>query len=1061
MSSPYYAPSEAAIEDAIQRRIGSAGFFQRVAEQLARGIYVDLSVGLVPFGRRADDKTVAGWPDAYLLKQDGAVIAIEATTSNAARTGHWQEDLAKLESNLAPGRRGGLVWVAWCDPSLPTDAADMRDQAGRLGLPSDDTHIIFRKDICARLRSPFHARFWINDLDLRVTSEPFRSIKDVIEQANMRRSPGIFPTSEEFEEGRVYIPPVLAEVERTLVEQRAVVVVGHGAAGKTTLAMLLSLRPHRRHAPTYYIDLTVSAGDPTLVERAGKALAAVADPGVLFVIDNAHLDAGATVRLLAQWEAFGRGSNLLILTRRIRAKAKVWEDEPELESIKLPCVDLTIDSADLEGVFRRLYFAQFRHEPPPVRPEVLGQWYGLFGGDLLAFSAAVLGLLERGGEAAALEPADAGAFVRNRYIADPELVSEQSALLDLAAVAEVEGLVPVEAFAEDALENCVRRGLVWVETRGFKGAYRLYRLVHPGLGTLLREAAGRAATSRFDRCRMLGGRPFACVATALRLEKGGANAEAQALFAALWREAEWPLSAVGLHWWRASLRATQDLGVLDTEEMLTRVRSWLLQSETGAVLMSQALVTPLGDLASFLVFARTEMPEVAKAVREGLARNPAELVKRALATPLHFLPSFLDFARTEVPEVAKAVREGLARNSDELAKRALATPLGDLASFLIFARTEMPEVAKAVREGLARNPDELAKRALATPLEHLASFLAYARKEMPEVGSALTSAIVSKRLSPMLANQYILGGPEKIAALCREDDRFVELLIVIDATEWAKRWSESHLGQPTWFASFASLCYRVDRADLVGPIGKAIIRHTHAEDFPSPTITLRHLTFILTSQHGCAPEEVDSFLSRRLGPDWLAAHYRSKDATIGALAGAVRSIALDEQKWLGGLFRHPALLQRVRAEQPTSSHSPRHLAEWLQLFGAVRLLDRSLTHGQSACTLQLSEALKVLPPGQPDQGIRSMQAGLWGGLREWCHVSAERPIVNADLAEGILAQFRAAAPAGRPRLAAFNAIMIDWLERCQRNEWRLVVDHESLLDALESRLGVQDAGPCA
>src|SRR5271157_4389028 len=132
MPSTSYAPSEAAIEAAIKHRIGSAGFFQRVAEQLARGIYIDLAAGLVPFGRRPDDKTVPGWPDAYLTKAGGTLIAIEATTAGDAKTGHWPADLAKLEARLAPGRRGGLVWVAWCDASMPTDAAEMRDQARRL-----------------------------------------------------------------------------------------------------------------------------------------------------------------------------------------------------------------------------------------------------------------------------------------------------------------------------------------------------------------------------------------------------------------------------------------------------------------------------------------------------------------------------------------------------------------------------------------------------------------------------------------------------------------------------------------------------------------------------------------------------------------------------------------------------------------------------------------------------------------------------------------------------------------------------------------------------------------
>ena len=78
MSPARYAPSEAAIEDAIESRIGNPGFFQRVAEQVACGLYPDLANSLVPFGRRPDEKTVRGWPDAYLKKADGTLIAIWA-----------------------------------------------------------------------------------------------------------------------------------------------------------------------------------------------------------------------------------------------------------------------------------------------------------------------------------------------------------------------------------------------------------------------------------------------------------------------------------------------------------------------------------------------------------------------------------------------------------------------------------------------------------------------------------------------------------------------------------------------------------------------------------------------------------------------------------------------------------------------------------------------------------------------------------------------------------------------------------------------------------------------
>ncbi len=59
-----------------------------------------------------------------------------------------------------------------------------------------------------------------------------------------------------------------------------------------------------------------------------------------------------------------------------------------------------------------------------------------------------------------------------------------------------------------------------------------------------------------------------------------------------------------------------------------------------------------------------------------------------------------------------------------------------------------------------------------------------------------------------------------------------------------------------------------------------------------------------------------------------------------------------------------------------------------------------------------------MPVVQPDQGIQLMQSGLWAALREWCHISCDRPVVVSSLAERALDGFRAADPVGRPRRAA-------------------------------------------
>lgn len=1058
--SASFAPTEATIEAAIDRRIGSAGTFQRVAEQIACGIYPDLAHTLVPSGRRPDDKTVQGWPDALLTMEDGRLIAIEATTAADARWNHWKKDLSSLEARLEAGTLGGLIWIAWCKSSTPTDEADMQEEVCRLGLAHKDVHIVFRKQLISLLSAPFHARFWVNELQLNVRPDPFNRISDVIRRTAQSSFSRIFPTPEEYENDRVHAPRLLAEVEGTLEKQRATIVVGHGASGKTTLAYLLAHRGRFKNAPTYILDLMATGADPTMVERASMALTACADHGVLFVIDNAHLDPVAAHSLIEQWTTYGRGSKLLVLMRRIHAKTEVWDTDPEIEEIGLPCFDLVIELADLEGVYRRHYLAQKGNSPLPVKADVLSQWINLFGGDLIAFSAAVLGLLERNGEPEQLGSEDARAWVHHHYL--KAFAHEQSALLDLAAVAEIEGLVPVEAFDDDALVSSIGRGLVWVETHGRKVEHHLYRLAHSGLGTLLRDAAGCADTSREDRCRVLQDHTFQCTAVAIRLARSGDTDEAYALLEALWHRDNWPLSDVSLGYWSGPLRLTEELNVISVDEMSRRSSEWVAKLESRKTVVQSALMSTIAHLARILIVARQTTPEVAKVLREELSsdENSFLLIERALTSYLGGLLSFIEFAEIEMPEVGRVLHDGLKaeRNRASLLKQALASPLGQLPRFLGYADSAMPEVANAIREGLKKDPDALVKQALATPLDHLVAFLGYAKAKMPEVAEDLCSTLLSDPLLPAMADRCMRDGPQGVFPICKYDSAFTRILSGIDADLWSQRWSRAHHGRPSWFRNFALTCYGAERGELVGPIAEAIIRNTRPGDISPPETTIVHLTLVLTSPQNCSAEEVDDFFARRLPPDYVASQYNSSEAKVGTLAGAVRSVALDERVWLGQHFCDPALWQRIHAEQPATKGSPRHVAAWLQLLSAARLLGLDAAHLQPVGSLTISEALKVWPPGPVDEGIQSTQAGLWTGLREWCHLNGEELTVDAVIAEDILAQFRAADPVGRPRIAALNAVMIDWLERCQARAWHLVADSVPLLDALENQQRLQETG---
>ena len=1014
----HYAPSEAAIEKAIEARIGSAGFFQRVAEQVTKGIYPHLANDIVPSGRRADDKTIRGWPDAYVLTGEGSIVAIEATTSRDAARRHWSADLEKLQANIPLARRAGLVWVAWCDPQSPTSAADMQGQAAALGVSPQDVHIIFRRDLCNRLRAPCHAKFWTNDLGLRVTSAPFSSIEDVIDRNNMQREKGIFPTATDYRAGHVYAPPVIAKIETSLVREGAALVVGHGAAGKTTLAMTLAHRPRFRRRPNYYLDLSMASSDSELGERACDAMAAIADQGVLFILDNAHLMPAVAAQIVQQWHGFSSGSALLVLTRRIRAGTDIWNEQPEPEAFPLPTFELIIGPSDLEGVYRRHYRAHNSVDPAPVAPEILAHWSETFGGDLLVFSAAVLALLNRGGESSDLALEDARVFVRRRYLGALGLASEKAALLDLAAIAQVEGFTPVDAFPYSALEESCRRGLVWIEQRRLGDPDKFYRLSHPGLGTLLRDAAGCTNASREVRARVLKNHPFSSVLTAVGLRQRGEIEEANALIATLWMERAWPLEFLPLRWWKRLIKQAKLLNLATNDDIIARAETWYRDGE-----------------------------------------NRQRLFKQVSETPVLNLFSFLNRAGNAVSKVGAIIVAELAKNPGLVSAQARIAPLDHVASFLNRAEKLLPSVVLMVRAELVKNPGTLAGRANAIRLGHLAPFLRYADATMPDVAQRLRRDLLSEEHLPGLAKRAVQDGPSQLVSLCKNDTAFTEMIPAIDVDEWSRRWGYVSRGTPHWFIRFAQICYQANREVLVRPVAEAIIRKTRAADFCAPGMTIRHLAFIVTSSHTCSAAEVDAFFSRCALADWISDQYRSPETTIGALANAARAIALDEREWLRPKFALAALGQRVRNDEPSSSAVPRHAGEWLQLLSASLLLGVPITGVRSIDTPWLGDVLTTFAPDADSLAVQPMQAGLWAGLREWSRFSGIQLAVEAELAEPLLAQFRAANLSDRPRMAAFNETMIRWLERCQGAGWRLVAEERPLAIELAHLLGNSHASP--
>ena len=230
-------------------------------------------------------------------------------------------------------------------------------------------------------------------------------------------------------------------------------VKGIGASGKTVLARLLALDTVNRGLPSYYLDLArfderfMSGGEltPGMDDFGGQ--------GVLFILDNVHLNELIASELAIHWEnlAPSHRPNMLLLGRELRS----GRGSP-IDGLEIPMVPLKSRQPEVLGGSQRLAERgndPGYHPPPPPAP-ALDQWVATFGGDphspdtttdLIAFSAAVLNqIAELMKGRWALTEQHAVDAIRVHYL-DKLPPEETDNLIRLAALAELEFSLPHEA----------------------------------------------------------------------------------------------------------------------------------------------------------------------------------------------------------------------------------------------------------------------------------------------------------------------------------------------------------------------------------------------------------------------------------------------------------------------------------------------------------------------------------------------------------------------------------------------------------------------------------------
>jgi hypothetical protein len=233
-------PSPRAIERAIQTLKASPGTFQRLVEEYARIAHPHWFSRIAPKGRRPDDVTRKGWPDATAELPDGKTALLEVTHSESWQR-HLAEDVQNAES-MGPGAVGAFLFAAWATSPDPNQLAEYRQRLLNLGIQRAGIILLFRDQLVSELSRPLFARLWMDPLRLSASCLPFDVIDRVPRLFGPENRADLFaPRLSEFHAGLVYRPALAEPVEERLARSGWALVRGRGAAGKTTLAVCIAL----------------------------------------------------------------------------------------------------------------------------------------------------------------------------------------------------------------------------------------------------------------------------------------------------------------------------------------------------------------------------------------------------------------------------------------------------------------------------------------------------------------------------------------------------------------------------------------------------------------------------------------------------------------------------------------------------------------------------------------------------------------------------------------------------------------------------------------------------
>ena len=454
-----------------------------------------------------------------------------------------------------------------------------------------------------------------------------------------------FPSWQEFLESAVPSLAADEEVIRRLNNHGWAFVLDVASIGKSTLAYRIAARPEYRNKPAYQVllsQLTVDEAESEISPQA--ALARLARPGVLFVIDNAHLQPEVAHTLWQQWRDRPMGSKLIILATRMERVINL-PGQTSLRDLEEnsanPAVLLSPAPEDLAPILNYVLarIDNSAHAKLAATFDDLKAWHKLYGREIGAFVVAVS---QRHREILdgdfSLPEATCAEWIKERH-------------LNNLGAKGVENAVSLAVFCEQYLELSVPD----------------YALPYPvQIAQLLKSGlAKRMAVS---------GEEFVCYG--LREPGWG-----QLILAAI----ETPPNRSLI------LAKTASKSIALSAWVWKRIRHsrpraewavfWDQLTDRAEYLVTDVTKSSLSICSSFLNSALQQGQSVlVEKLWGALAAQPIKLIDRAIAAPLSGLAAFLNIAEQHNQKILLDILwSALAAQTSQLAVRGIAEPWGILA----------------------------------------------------------------------------------------------------------------------------------------------------------------------------------------------------------------------------------------------------------------------------------------------------------------------------------------------------------------------------------------------